>query len=118
MPYITVCPACSGLYQEQSREEADSPNRMCPGCWQSRSNTATAHKKPPSVLELNERGFVYPNAGVVLHQLLAALYRDGPNTEWNADMWQVVGGILDDAGLTYDHWPTPEEPHDSDSEGL
>lgn len=82
----------------------------------SRTQAATATKTPPSPGELNDRGFVYPNASVVLHDILAALYRDGADTEWNADMWQIIGGILEDAGLTYDQWPMPEHPSDSGTE--
>jgi hypothetical protein len=104
MPYVTVCPACGGCYEEQSRDEADNAQRLCTSCWRSRTQTEPTHKEPPSAVELTERGFVFPNAGVVLHQILAALYRDGPDTEWNSDMWQTIAAILDDAGLTYEHW--------------
>ena len=30
---ITTCPKCGRAYEEQSREEADSPNRMCLDCF-------------------------------------------------------------------------------------
>jgi hypothetical protein len=104
MSYITVCPACGGCYEEQSQAEADNPNRLCTQCWRSRTQAGSTYKEPPSAAELMDRGFVYPNAGVVLHQILAALYRDGPDTEWNSDMWQTVAAILDSASLTYEHW--------------
>jgi hypothetical protein len=81
MPNITGCPLCGLCYEESSREEADNPNRMCTSCWRSRSHTGTTHKVPPSPLELMERGFVHPNTRVVLHDVLVALYANGPNTE-------------------------------------
>jgi hypothetical protein len=92
---------------ELTHDGSDEPSRM---------QAATAKKSPPSPGELSDRGFVYPNAAVVLHRILAALYRDGPDTDWNADMSQIIGGILDDAGLTYDQWPTPEDLSDSGTE--
>ena len=30
---ITTCPKCGKAYEEQSREEADSPNRLCSECF-------------------------------------------------------------------------------------
>ena len=30
---ITTCPKCGKAYDEQSREEADSPNRTCLDCF-------------------------------------------------------------------------------------
>lgn len=84
---------------------------------QSHTQADTAMKSPPSPGELSDRGFVYPNAAVVLHRILTALYRDGPDTDWDADMWETIGAILDDAGLTYDQWPTPEEPSEASAEG-
>ena len=33
MAWITHCPKCGRAYEESSRENADSPMRMCSLCW-------------------------------------------------------------------------------------
>lgn len=37
MACITTCLKCGKGYEECSEEEANSPDRMCPACWQSTS---------------------------------------------------------------------------------
>ena len=33
MSYITTCSGCGCLYEEQSREAADAPDRLCGACF-------------------------------------------------------------------------------------
>lgn len=40
MANVTTCTECGKLYEEQSEEGANDPNRMCLGCFDRASNHA------------------------------------------------------------------------------
>lgn len=117
---VGVCLACG---TQTDRVEPDARGYKCDSCGEPAvygleaalvmdriefTEVQKTERKPPTPLALNDRGFVLPNASVVLHRLLSVLYRDGRDTEWNSDTWQAIADILADAGLTYEQWPDEE----------
>lgn len=46
MSYITTCSRCSALYEEQSSEAADAPDRLCYACFKQPNDECRCERVP------------------------------------------------------------------------